>query len=237
MPLKHLAMVIHSDAPRDDCIGAVVDTARRSPEHGASAGAEALARTCQRGREVQATEDVTMRQRLLVPRGRTWHGIPQVLSSCLRVVCLALVIVGCASHSLMPRAQSAAIRDRERALASPADAIQTAIRTSGSMGALAFLDANDGRLVVLPGDSPADAWGRYVSSRESGTGRVSVPAVVTFVHRADVPMAPETVTRSVLEQQQAVRAFLATLTTDLSDVHRGIEERLGSVQRELAESI
>jgi len=178
-----------------------------------------------------------MRQRLLVPLGRTWHGIPQVLGSCLRVVCLALVIVGCASHSLMPRAQSAAIRDRERALASHADAIQTAIRTSGSMGALAFLDANDGRLVVLPGDSPADAWGRYVSSRESGTGRVSVPAVVTFVHRADVPMAPETVTRSVLEQQQAMRTFLATLTTDLGDVHRGIEERLGAVQRELAESI
>ena len=73
------------------------------------------------------------------------------------------------------------------------------------MGALAFLDAKDGHLVVLPGDSPADAWARYTASPESGTGPVSVPAVVTFVYRADVPKAPETVTASALQQQQALR--------------------------------
>ncbi|MGH7415336.1 MAG: hypothetical protein ACREKJ_14155 [Candidatus Rokuibacteriota bacterium] len=140
---------------------------------------------------------------------------------------LALVVVGCASPSLMPEAQAVAIKDRDRALASHADAIHAVISQSGTVGALALLDAKDGRLVVLPGDSPDDAWARYTTSPESGTGRVSVPPVLTFVHRADVPKAPETVTRSVLQQQQA----------QLRDAHRRIEERLGIVERELAESI
>jgi hypothetical protein len=144
---------------------------------------------------------------------------------------LALVIVGCASPSLMPETQAGSIKDRDRALASHAAAIHAAIGQSA--GALAFLDAKDGRLVVLPGDSPADAWSRYTTSAESGTGRVSVPPVLTFVHRADVPKAPETVTRSVLQQQQA----LAALATELRDAHRRIEEQLGIVQRELAASI
>jgi hypothetical protein len=178
-----------------------------------------------------------MRQLLLVLLGRIRRGVPHVLGSGLPLVGLALVVVGCASHSLMPEAQSAAIRDRERALASHADAIQAAIRQSGNVGALAFLDVNDGRLVVLPGDSPADAWGRHATSPESGTGRVSVPVVVTFVHRADVPKPPETVTQSVLHQQQALRTSVAALATELRDAHRRMEERLGFVQRELAESI
>jgi hypothetical protein len=146
---------------------------------------------------------------------------------------LALVIVGCASPSLMPEPQAAAIKDRDRALASHAAAIHAAIGESGNGGALAFLDAKDGRLVVLPGDSSADAWSRYTTSPESRTGRVSVPPVLTFVHRADVPKAPETVTRSALQQQQA----LATLATELRDAHRRIEDQLGIVQRELADSI
>jgi vacuolar-type H+-ATPase subunit I/STV1 len=142
---------------------------------------------------------------------------------------LALAVVGCASPSLMPGTQAVAIKDRDRALASHADAIHAAIGQSGNVGALAFLDAKDGRLVVLPGDSSADAWSRYTASPESGTGRVSVPPVLTFVHRADVPKAPETVTRSVLQQQQAL--------AELLDAHRRVEEQLSIVQRELAESI
>jgi hypothetical protein len=130
----------------------------------------------------------------------------------------------------MPAAQSAAIRDRERALASHADAIQAAVRQSGNVGALAFLDAKDGRLVVLPGDSPADAWARYATSPESETSPVSVPVVVTFVYRTDVPKAPETVTQSALQQQQAQLKSAASLASEL----RRIEERLGVVQGELA---
>ena len=167
-----------------------------------------------------------MRQLLLVLLGRIRRGVPHVVGSGLPLMSLALVVVGCASPSLMPETQAVAIKDRARALASHADAIHATIRQSGNAGALAFLDAKDGRLVVLPGDSSADAWSRYTTSPESGTGRVSVPPVLTFVHRADVPKAPETVTRSVLQQQHA----------QLRDAYRRIEERLGIVQRELAEA-
>jgi len=141
-----------------------------------------------------------------------------------------LVLVGCASHSLIPPAQSAAIKDRERALASRSDAIQVAIRQSGKVGALAFLDDKDGHLVVLPGDGPADAWGRYSSSSESSSSPVSVPPVVTFVYRADIPKAPEAVTHSALEQQQTQRTSVAALAIEIGR----LEEKLGLLQRELA---
>lgn len=167
-----------------------------------------------------------MLQLLHVLLGRMRRGAPHGLGSGVPLVSLALVVVGCASPSLMPEAQAVAIKDRDRALASRADAIHAAISQSGHVGALAFLDAADGRLVVLPGDSPADAWSRYTTSPESGPGGVSAPPVLTFVHRADVPKAPETVTRSVLQQQQALRTSLAALET-----------QVGIVQRELAESI
>jgi BMFP domain-containing protein YqiC len=166
-----------------------------------------------------------MRQLLLVLLGRIGRRVPHVLGSGLPLMSLALVVVGCASPSLMPEAQAVAIKHRDRALASHADAIHAAISQSGHVGALALLDAKDGRLVVLPGDSPADAWARYTASPESGAGRVSVPPVLTFVHRADVPKAPETVTQSVLQQQ-----------AQLLDAHRRVAERLDVVQREFAES-
>ena len=153
------------------------------------------------------------------------------------LVGLALVVVGCASASLMPPGQAQAIKDRERALAVHADAIQTAISQSGQVGALAFLDTGDGHLVVLPGSSPADAWARFATSPESGTGRGSVPLVLTFVHRADMPKAPEAVTLSDLQHQQALRASVAALDTDLRQARQSIEERLSMVERGLAEAV
>ena len=177
-----------------------------------------------------------MRQLLLVLLGRIGRGAPHVLGSGLPLMSLALVLVGCASPSLMPEAQAVAIKNRDRALTAHADAIHAAISQSGKVGALAFLDAKDGRLVVLPGDSPADAWSRYATSPESGTGSVSVPPVLTFVYRADVPKAPDTVTASALQQQGVLRTALAALETELRDAYRSLEERLGIVQRELAES-
>src|ERR1700730_4761066 len=149
------------------------------------------------------------------------------------LVGLALVVVGCASASLMPPGQAQAIKDRERALAVHADAIQTAISQSGQVGALAFLDTGDGHLVVLPGSSPADAWARFATSPEGGTGRGSVPLVLTFVHRADMPKAPEAVTLSDLQHQQALRASVAALDTE----RQSIEERLSMVERGLAEAV
>lgn len=150
----------------------------------------------------------------------------QLLGSGISLIGL-LLVAGCASHSVMPSAQSAAIKNRERALASHADAIQAAVRQSGRLGALAFLDAQDGRLVVLPGDSPADAWTRYTASPDSQSDPVLPPPVVTFVYRSDVAKAPEAVTQSELQQQQTSAAAVATEL-------KKIEERLALVQRELA---
>jgi DNA repair exonuclease SbcCD ATPase subunit len=181
------------------------------------------------GDDVRSSADggLTMRQLLLTLLGRIRRGRRHVLGSGVSLIGLSLVLAGCASHSLMPAAQSAAIRERERALASHADAIQSTVRPSGKVGGLAFLDAKDGHLVVLPGDSPADAWAQYTSSPESETSPVSMPPVVTFVYRTDIAKAPEAVTRSDLQQQ---RTSAAALATEL----RRIEERLGLVQRELA---
>ena len=167
-----------------------------------------------------------MLQLLLVLLGRMRRGAPHVRGSGLPLMSLAVVVVGCASPSLRPEAQAVAIQDRDRALALHANAIHAAISQSGKVGALVFLDAKDSHLVVLPGESPADAWARYTMLPENGTGRVSMPPVLTFVHhRADVPKAPETIPRSVLQQQAQLR-----------DAWRRIEEGLSIVQSELAES-
>jgi len=149
----------------------------------------------------------------------------QHVSSGIALIGLTVVVVGCASHSLGPASQSAAIRSRERALASHSDSIQASVRESGKVGALAFLDAADGRLVVLPGDSAGDAWGRYAASPDSQN--VVLPPVLTFVYRKDIPKAPETVTQTELQQQQT---SAAALTTEL----KRIEERLALVQKELS---
>ena len=149
----------------------------------------------------------------------------QHVSSGIALIGLTVAVVGCASHSLVPASQSAAIRSRERALASHSDSIQASVRESGKVGALAFLDAADGRLVVLPGDSAGDAWGRYAASPDSQN--VVLPPVLTFVYRKDIPKAPETVTQTELQQQQT---SAAALTTEL----KRIEERLALVQKELS---
>ena len=104
------------------------------------------------------------------------------------------------------------------------------MRQSGNVGALAFLDAKDGHLVVLPGDSPVDAWARYATAPDGQSSSVSMPDVVTFVYRTDIPKAPETLTQSALQQQQAQRtAFVSEL--------RRVEEQLGLMQRQLTEAM
>ena len=71
---------------------------------------------------------------------------------------VALTVGACASASLVSDEQAEAIKRREQALALHTPAIQQTIKQSGRAGALAFLDLRDGRLVVLPGDTPGDAW-------------------------------------------------------------------------------
>jgi hypothetical protein len=152
----------------------------------------------------------------------------------LLVLSLAVMTVACASHPLVPREQAVAIKNRNRALAPHSAAIRDTIRQSGKVGALAFLDAGDGHLVVLPGDSPEEAWARHVASPSGGpTGRVSVPPVLTFVHRADVPKAPESVTYSFLQQQETFRTTLAALDTEL----RKLSDSVVATRRETQTSI
>ena len=64
-----------------------------------------------------------------------------------------------------------------------------------------------------------------------------MPAVLTFVYRADVPKAPETVTHSLLQQQQAFRRSLAASRPSSATRTGAPSKRLDIVQRELAESI
>ena len=152
----------------------------------------------------------------------------------LLVLGLAAVVVGCASDALVPREQTVAIKNRDRALAPHSEAIQATIRQSGNVGALAFLDTGDGHLVVLPGNTPTEAWARHIAPpSDSPTGPVSVPPVVTFVHRADVPKAPESVTYSFLQQQETLRTTLAALDTEL----RKLSDSVVAVRQETQTSI
>jgi hypothetical protein len=163
-----------------------------------------------------------------------------MLRSGIALLSLAMLMVSCASHSVVPKEQGVAITARERALSPHSNAIQEAIRQSGRLGALVFLDATDGRLVILPGDSPTDAWTRYLAAApESGRSRrASVPAVVSFVYRADIPKAPEMVTSVVLQEhrdeRQSADALQASLA-ELRDEQRRIEETLAAVATRIAQ--
>ena len=135
----------------------------------------------------------------------------------------------------MPEKQAAAVRQRERALVPHADAIHAAIGRSGHAGALAFLDTGDGRLVVLTGTARPMRGGATPPPRRGV--RVSAPSVLTFVHRADIPKAPEAVTLTDLQQREELRRMVATLDAEVRGAHAQIEERLGLVQRELAAAV
>lgn len=177
---------------------------------------------------------------------------PTLRPAILLTAMVAMLAVGCARHSLVPKEQAAAIQSRDRALAAHSAVIHEAIRQSGEPGALVFLDAADS-LVIVPGTGPADAWARHTASTAGDPGgRAAVPAVVSFVSRADVPKGPETLAVAVLEQQLADRhaaesraqALGTAFETALRDEQQRTEERLAaamaqvaSIQRELSEAI
>ncbi|HEX7213331.1 MAG TPA: hypothetical protein VF578_03900 [Methylomirabilota bacterium] len=148
------------------------------------------------------------------------------------LVGLALLAVGCASQpSLVPQKQADAIEIRERALASHSSAIQDAIRQSNTLGALAFIDNANGRLVVLPGDTPGDAWARHRAAPSGAPP--SVPPVVDFVYRPDIAKAPETVTARLLDEQQRLRDTLAATDAEL----RRLSDSIATVRQETQASI
>jgi hypothetical protein len=157
-------------------------------------------------------------------------------------VSLALLLVGCAGRSLVPAEQAVVIKAHDRALAPHAPAIHETIRRSGHLGALAFVDAGDGRLIVLPGDTPTDAWARYrASSPESSPpGRVSVPPVVSFVSRTDLPKAPEVVTQAFLQERQALleaREALGASLTALEARHRELAESVATAREDTQKAL
>jgi hypothetical protein len=177
--------------------------------------------------DAELTEDWTMRRR--------W-------GAAMPVVSLALLLVGCAGHSLVPEEQAAAIKTHDRALVPHASTIHEAIRRSGHLGAIAFVDGGDGRLIVLPGDTPTDAWARYRASapESSPASRVSVPPVVTFVYRADVPKAPEAVTQVFLQDRQALfeeRQALATSLMALEARHRELAELVAATHEDTQKAL
>jgi hypothetical protein len=170
------------------------------------------------------TEDVTMR-RLLPTR------------SGIALLSLAVLGAGCASQSLVPKEQAEAIQRRDRALAQHSAVIHETIRTSGTLGALAFLDTRDGRLVVLPGDTPVDAWARYTASGPAAVvGPVSMPPVADFVYRPDIPIAPETVTYRFLQQQQELRTTVAALDAELRRLSESVVETRRDTEASIAKS-
>jgi hypothetical protein len=162
---------------------------------------------------------------------------PGALRSGLLVGGLVALLAGCASQSLIPAEQAAAIERRDRALAAHAAAIQDAIRQSGEPGGLAFLDETDGRLIVLPGPTPADAWARHAAAPADAARPASIPAIATFVHRADVAAAPQVVSTRALGEQHALRTAMTALETEVREAQRRTDERLTEIQRELTRSV
>lgn len=146
----------------------------------------------------------------------------------LGLVGLALTVGACASASLVSDEQAEAIRRREEALAPHAPVIQETIKRSGRAGALAFFDLRDGRLMVLPGDTPGDAWARAASAPAGTPDRAALPTIMTFMHRTDLPKAPEGVATASLQEQEALQTRLAALDTEL----RTLSDAVAAARRE-----
>ena len=146
---------------------------------------------------------------------------------------LALTIGACASASLVGDEQAEAIKRREQALAPHTPAIQETIKQAGRNGALAFFDLRDGRLVVLPGDTPADAWARAASAPGGTPDRAALPTIMTFVHRTDLPKAPDGIATASLQEQDALRTRLAALDTEL----RALSDAVAAARREAQTSL
>ena len=150
----------------------------------------------------------------------------------ISLVSLALLAVGCASQpSLVTQKQADAISIRERALAAHSAAIQDTIRQSNRLGALAFIDNANGRLIVLPGDTPGDAWARHRAAPSGAPP--SVPPVVDFVYGPDIAKAPETVTYRSLEEQQRLRDTLDATDAEL----RRLSDSIAAVRQQTQTSI
>ena len=146
---------------------------------------------------------------------------------------VALTVGACASASLVSDEQAEAIKRREQALALHTPAIQQTIKQSGRAGGLAFFDLRDGRLVVLPGDTPGDAWARAAAAPGGTPDQAAMPTIMTFVHRTDLPKGPEGISTAALQEQEGLRTRLASLDAEL----RSLSDAVAAARRDAQTSI
>jgi hypothetical protein len=146
---------------------------------------------------------------------------------------VALTVGACASASLVSDEQAEAIKRREQALALHTPAIQQTIKRSGRAGGLAFFDLRDGRLVVLPGDTPGDAWARAAAAPGGTPDQAAMPTIMTFVHRTDLPKGPEGISTAALQEQEGLRTRLASLDAEL----RSLSDAVAAARRDAQTSI
>jgi hypothetical protein len=146
---------------------------------------------------------------------------------------VALTVGACASASLVSDEQAEAIKRREQALALHTPAIQQTIEQSGRAGGLAFFDLRDGRLVVLPGDTPGDAWARAAAAPGGTPDQAAMPTIMTFVHRTDLPKGPEGISTAALQEQEGLRTRLASLDAEL----RSLSDAVAAARRDAQTSI
>lgn len=146
---------------------------------------------------------------------------------------VALTVGACASASLVSDEQAEAIKRREQALALHTSAIQQTIEQSGRAGGLAFFDLRDGRLVVLPGDTPGDAWARAAAAPGGTPDQAAMPTIMTFVHRTDLPKGPEGISTAALQEQAGLRTRLASLDAEL----RSLSDAVAAARRDAQTSI
>jgi hypothetical protein len=146
---------------------------------------------------------------------------------------VALTVGACASASLVSDEQAEAIKRREQALALHTSAIQQTIEQSGRAGGLAFFDLRDGRLVVLPGDTPGDAWARAAAAPGGTPDQAAMPTIMTFVHRTDLPKGPEGISTAALQEQEGLRTRLASLDAEL----RSLSDAVAAARRDAQTSI
>ena len=146
---------------------------------------------------------------------------------------VALTVGACASASLVSDEQAEAIKRREQALALHTPAIQQTIKQSGRAGGLAFFDLRDGRLVVLPGDTPGDAWARAAAAPGGTPDQAAMPTIMTFVHRTDLPKGPEGISTAALQEQEGLRTRLASLDEEL----RSLSDAVAAARRDAQTSI
>ena len=154
-----------------------------------------------------------MRQLLL---GRIRRGAPHTLRSGVLLLSLALLAVGCASHTLMPKEQAVAIDSRDRSLVSPRrrHSAPSAVRDLG-----AGVSRRQGGRWSSSWRQSADSWAR--TPRRHGAGQAVSGRGGPLRVSSRRPQAPETVTQTSCNSSSVPRSLgLSRLSSASATAHR-----------------